>query len=230
MEELFKKNETLNTEVKRNIASLRKSEDLFDDLYDKDDGKKEIAQAVEFRVKQNMPTDLLSRGYYYTMSILFPFESENYQRTRYSDGSFGCWYGSLELDTSIYETAYHNLQNEIGISDLQEVIYRERAVYDVKCEGILVDLRGHQKKYPQLISDDYSLTHPIGHRLSKQGHPGLLAPSARKLGGTNLAVFNPSILSNPRVFCYLNYYIDPIKKIVTVERTGNACYKQIDFN
>lgn len=230
MDELFEKNEAVNTDVKRNIVSLRKSEDLFDDLYDDDDGSKEIAQAVEAHVKKNIPVDLLSRGYHYTTSIMFPFEAENYQRTRYSDGSFGCWYGSLELDTSIYETAYHNLQNEMSIADMEEIIYRERAIYDVKCEGILVDLRGHQKKYPQLIANDYSLTHQIGHRLSKQGHPGLLVPSARKPGGTNTAVFNRSILTNPRVSCYLSYYIDPIKNTIMVHRGKNMLYMEIDFS
>ncbi len=230
MDDLFQKNEAVNTDVKRNIVSLRKSEDLFDDLYDEDDGSKEIAQAVESHVKRNMPLGLLSRGYHYTTSIMFPFEAENYQRTRYSDGSFGCWYGSLGLDTSIYETAYHNLQNEISIVGMEEIIYRERAIYDVKCEGILVDLRGHQKKYPDLIANDYSLTHQIGHRLSKQGHPGLLAPSARKLSGTNIAVFNPSILTNPRISCYLSYNIDPIKKTIIVKREKNVIYMKIDFS
>ncbi|MCS5710141.1 RES domain-containing protein [Candidatus Berkiella aquae] len=224
--DLYAKNATVNEDVKRNIPSLRISEDLFDDLYD-DNDYKAVAIAAESRVKQDCAPDFIQRGFHYTTSVLFPFDSENYQRTRYSDGSFGCWYGSMELDTTIYETAFHNLKNELNVEGIKEVIIRERAIYNIFCEGILLDFRELQNHFPKLIHDDYSYTQQIGRHLATQGHPGLLAPSARKPGGVNVVVFNSQILSNPRVSQYLTYYIDPINQTVRVEKKPNELYLMI---
>lgn len=226
--DLFEKNATLNEDVKRNIPSLRISEDLFDDLYDDDNNYKEIAQAAESRVKQGIAANIIQRGFHYTTGVLYPFESENYQRTRYSDGSFGCWYGSMDLDTTIFETAYHNLKNELNIEGVNEIIIRERAVYNVLCQGVLLDFRGKHLLEPKLIQEDYSFTQQIGRRLSREGHPGLLAPSARKKEGINVVIFNPNILSNARAVQYLTYYIDPIKECVRVETTPGTTYLTIN--
>jgi hypothetical protein len=231
MEELFSNNVILNDDVKRNIVSLRKSEDLFDDLYDAKqlpDGKA-IAQKVEARVKQDIPNGLINRGFHYTTGILYPFQIENYQKTRFSDSSFGCWYGSLELDTTIYETAFHNLKNEMGTAGVNEIIYRERAIYNIFCQGILIDLRGKEQQYPQLIAQDYSFTHQIGGRLAKEGHPGLVAPSARYAKGSNVVAFSEKILSYPRLIHYLNYYINPMNSSVRVEKEQGKTYLEIDF-
>lgn len=225
--DLFEKNASLNQDIKRNIPSLIKSEDLFDDLYDDDDDAKSIAIAAEARVKQDSPSSFIQRGFHYTMSVMYPFESEHYQRTRYSDGSFGCWYGSMDLETTIYETAYHNLKNELNVRGVDEIIIRERAIYNIYCESVLLDFRGKHIAFPQLIHDDYAYTQQIGGRLSSQGHPGLLAPSARKIGGVNVVVFNPTILSNPRPNQYLTYYIDPVNEAVEIETTKGKKRRKI---
>ncbi len=226
--DLFEKNAPLDEDIKRNIPSLKKSEDLFDDLYENEEEYKPIAIAAEARVKQDCPPNLIQRGFHYTMSVMYPFESENYQCTRYSDSSFGCWYGSMDLDTTIYETAFHNLKNELNVQGINEVIIRERAVYNIHCEGVLLDFRGQQTTYPDLIHEDYAYTQQIGRKLSSQGHPGLLAPSARKTDGVNVVVFNPSILSNLRMSQFLTYYINPMKQTVEVEATPGKKYLTIE--
>ncbi len=230
MEELFEKNATLNEDVKRNILSLKKSEDLFDDLYSDEPGFNEIAQAAEARVKSDAPAGMISRGFHYTTGIMFPFESENYQRTRFSDGSFGCWYGALDLDTTIYETAFHNLMDVLGTAGVTEIIYRERAIYNILCQGILLDFRGQEQRYPQLLAEDYTFTQQIGSRISNEGHPGLLTRSARNIGGTNLVAFTEKILSKPRVSHYLSYHINPTKKSVRVEKEKGKTYLEADFS
>ena len=51
-------------------------------------------------------------------------------------------------------------------------------------------------------------THAVGARIHREGHPGLLIQSARRAGGENAAVFNPGVLSNPRLECQLTYRLD----------------------
>jgi hypothetical protein len=93
----------------------------------------------------------------------------------------------------------------------------------------LIDLTGNEKKYPQLIASDYSFTHQIGSRLAKEGHPGLIAPSARYQSGVNVIAFSEKILSNPKLAHYLNYYINPMDSTVRVEKENGKTYLEIAF-
>ncbi len=228
MKALFDRSVDFNSDVFRNINSLRESCDLFDDLAEGSAFANSVAVAAEMRVKSGMPTGLINRGFLYSTAIGYPFETESYLNTRYSNGLFGVWYGSIELDTTIHETAYHMMSDELRIEGNMGIIIRERAVYLVHCTAVLIDLTGKEKKFPGLTGDDYSLTHQIGERLHNEGHPGLLAPSAR-CKGTNLAAFTPSILSDPRHHCYLTYKCDVAKKSIEVERQPGEILLNLSF-
>ena len=40
--------------------------------------------------------------------ISYSFDSAHWQATRFSDGTtYGLWYGSLDVATTVYETAWH---------------------------------------------------------------------------------------------------------------------------
>ena len=193
----------------RNIVSLRESEDLFDDLSD-DPNAWQAAQKLEFETKPRFftsPTPAIYRPFEeaeWNTAIGYPFTELSV--TRFSDGSFGVWYGADELETTIYETVHHwknGLLADAGFS--QSGIEIQRRVYKVRCDAALIDLRASIRDYPNLVhSTDYSLTHEIGARIHREGHPGLITKSARG-GGDVEAVFNPEVLSNPQHHCYLTY-------------------------
>jgi hypothetical protein len=213
----------------RNIVSLRESEDLFDDLADGDSSMSAIAAEAEAKVKAHIPLGLIERGFHYTTSITYPFEHESYLKTRYGNGSYGVWYGSLALKTTIHETAFHMVKEESGIEGNRGPIHRERAVYRIRCRALLIDLSGKEAEFPALVGPDYGFTQQIGERLRREGHPGLLAPSARHRGGINLVALTPRILSDPRLFCYLTYTCDPAARVVTVERTVGKVMATLTF-
>src|SRR5262249_37213668 len=102
-------------------------------------------------------------------------------------------------------------------------------VYNVFCKGILLDFRGKETHYPQLLSNDYAFTQQVGKRISLEGHPGILTPSARKSDGVNVVAFSERILSNPRVSHYLSYYINPLTRCVRVEKELSKTYLDIEF-
>lgn len=233
MDGLFDTNKDLDLDTFRNIVSLRVSQALFDDVCDGDDQIERAVVAAEMRVKQRIqPVDpaVIHRGFHYNQGIMYPFEKEPYIQTRYGDGSYGVWYGSLELDTTIHETAYHMVRSEIVVEGNSEsgVIRRERAVYLVHCEALLVDISGKKKHRKELTADNYEFTQALGKRLHREGHPGLLYPSAR-CEGINLAVFNPDVLSDPRLHCYLTYSFDPVEKSLTVEREVGKALQTLTF-
>ncbi|MRR07500.1 MAG: RES domain-containing protein [Deltaproteobacteria bacterium] len=224
MKALFVRTNDFQGDVFRNIVSLRESVDLFDDLID-EDGQSRYATIAESRVKESIPIGLIDRGFHYTTAIDFPFTKEPYMLSRYGNGTFGVWYGSLQFETTIHETVYHMVREESRIEGATGLLVRERAVYLVRARAVLIDLVGKEKRYPDLVSDDYSFTQQIAERLQKEGHPGLLAPSAR-CAGTNLVAFTPNILNGPRVNCYLTYSYDYHTKTVEVERQpGDVIYQ-----
>lgn len=228
MPSLFDKTCDFDDDLFRNIVSLRESVDLFSDLTDGDEFQSEVAITAEMRVKSEIPAGVIQRGFHYTTAIGYPFETDPYLCSRYGNGAFGVWHGSLELETTIHETAYHMIREEQRVEGLKGPIVRERAVYFVHCRAVLIDLRGKEKLFPRLIAQDYSFTHEIGERLHGEGHPGLLAPSAR-CEGTNLASFTPSILSNPRQHCYLTYRCYPERQTVVVERQPGELFLEVRF-
>jgi hypothetical protein len=228
MDGLFDRNRDFDQTVVRNIVSLRKSQDLFDDLVDTQE-EHDLLIAAEMHIKADTPTDVISRGFHYSTAIEYPFKTEPFMASRYGDGTYPVWYGSLDLDSSIYETAWHIKNELLKIEGLNEVVIQERAIYHIDCRAVLIDLSDKAIKYPELIENDYSFPQQAGSRIQKEGHPGLLAPSARKTDGINTVIFREDVLNNPQINCYLTYFFDPSESKVKVERTPGTTLMTIAY-
>lgn len=215
---MFNNNTDFNADIFRNIVSLIKPVDLFDDLLTKEtlEFGTQIALAAEARVKFDLPSGQIEADFHHSTAIGYPFQIQPFMTSRYGDGSYGVWYGSLEKETTIHETVFHMFQDELGIEGVRGVIYRERAVYSVHAEAILIDLRGQEKEHPDLVANHYELTHAVGARMHREGHPGLLVPSAR-CEGDNLVALNPVILSRPTLLHHLIYQLDVANKSIRVQ-------------
>ena len=85
----------------------------------------------------------------------------------------------------------------------------ERKVYMVACGAALLDFRKASHEHADLLHpSDYAFCQSVGARIHREGHPGLLTPSVRRPAGENAAIFNPNVLSNPRLNCQLTYRLD----------------------
>ena len=229
MDGLFDRNRDIDETLLRNIVSLRTSQDLFDDLIETPEERDVLVQA-EMRIKGDISPGVIARGFHYTTAIGYPFTTQPFMLSRYGNGTYPVWYGSLDLDTTIHETAWHMHNELLAIDGLNEIVIRERAVYEVDCCAVLLDLTGKTTEYPALTDNDYAFTQQVGHRVQGEGHPGLLAPSARKMGGTNAVIFKEHVLDNPRNLCYLTYHFDPMNARMRVERTPGRAYITIDYS
>lgn len=200
-------------DVARNIVSLRQSQDLFDDLTD-DPAEWGLAQEVEDDVKPPLYSSrkpIIDRPFedaQWFNAIEWPFK--NWQTSRFSDGSFGVWYGSESVETTVYESAYHwyrGLLSDAGFE--QMAVIAEREVYWVACNAALLDFRQVTDIQPDLLhTSDYMFCQSVGSRIHREGHPGLLTHSVRRPAGEILAIFNPAVLSNPRHNCQLTYRLE----------------------
>lgn len=216
-------------DLARNIVSLRQSQDLFDDLAS-DPAEWEIAQEVEEAVKpptyrSHMP--VIHRPFedaQWFNAIGWPFR--NWQASRFSDGSYGVWYGSDSIETTVYETAYHwfrGLLTDAGFD--REPVVAERKVYEVACEAALLDFRQATSEYPDLLHpSDYSFPQMVGARIHREGHPGILIQSVRRPKGENAAIFNPAVLADPRMKCQLTYRLED-ERIIVEKQPGKTWLK-----
>ena len=214
----------ISQDVARNIVSLRESQNLFDDLTE-DPTEWLLAQKVEDEVKPPPYVSgkpIIDRPFedaQWFNAIAWPFK--HWQSSRFSDGSFGVWYGSESVETTVYESAYHWFRGLLSDSGFEHMaVIAERKVYWVACQAALLDFREVTEDQPDLLhSSDYTFCRSIGARIHREGHPGLLTKSVRRPAGENIAVFNPLVLSNPRHNCQLTYRLEG-EQIVVEKQPG----------
>lgn len=207
----------------RNIVSLRETQNLADDLTDAPDGDALFAKA-EMATKPRLPLPSVHRPFEegYGQVIGFPFVPKHWFQSRFSDGSFGAWYGATALETTVHETVFHfhrKLVLDPGFGNHTETIVAERRVYLVAADALLLDLRPKLRDFPALRDpESYAFCQQVGRGLREAGHPGLMTRSAR-CDGDNAVLLAPRYLSNPRDHCYLRYICKPGAAQVEVERT-----------
>ena len=212
----------------RNIKGIRSSQDLFDDL-SSDAADRAVAVAAESATRIPTAAPMITRPFDYGTVLTYPFLPHNWQATRFSDGlAYGVWYGSLELETTVYETAYHwhRFVTDSFAAENREIV-GERRVLDVRCDAILLDLRGKERKVPALADRrDYRYTQEVGRYLKAQSQNGLLVRSAR-VQGDNAALLRPDVLSRVREKCFLTYRMNPGVDEITVERAAGRPWLKI---
>jgi hypothetical protein len=200
----------VHSKVFRKLVSLQQAQNLFDDLSPKPQDWA-LAQQVEDAVKPppyQSRTPILHRPFEdaeWSNAIGWPFK--HWQASRFSDGSFGVWYGCDSTETTVFETAYHWFKGFMGYAGFQqEPVVAKRQVYAVACDAALLNLRPAAAHHPGLVHKaDDSCCQSVGARLHRKGHPGLIILSSRHAAGHNYVVLNPAVLSNPQLSCKLTY-------------------------
>jgi hypothetical protein len=219
----------IHQDVARNIVSLLQSQNLFDDLTD-DTAEWLLAQKVEDETKPppyRSHTPIIDRPFEdaeWFNAISWPFK--HWQASRFSDGTYGIWYGSESVETTVYESAYHwyrGLLSDAGFERM--MVIAERKVYSVACNAALLDFRKAADEHPDLLHpSDYVFCQSVGSRIHREGHPGLFTQSVRRPTGENVAIFNADVLSNPRQNCQLTYRLED-DQIVVEKQPGVAWIK-----
>ncbi|MCC7081163.1 MAG: RES family NAD+ phosphorylase [Burkholderiales bacterium] len=218
----------LHTDLVRNIKGIRVSQDLFDDL-SAHPGDQAVALAAELATRIPSDAPLLSRAFDYGAALTYPFINFNGHRTRFSDGlAYGVWYGSLELETTVYETVHHWREFlAASFAGERREIVSERRVLRTRCDAILIDLRSKYRREKRLLDRrDYRFTQALGGYLKQQYQNGLMTRSAR-CEGINAALFTARVLSPARDMCFLTYRTDPGEDLVRVERTPGRKWLEI---
>lgn len=221
----------VNQLLLRNIVSLAEPEESsFDDLSD---------NQADWSLAQKAASDVNLMGYSsFEPEIYRPFEEaecfsailwpfRHWQASRFSDGSFGVWYGSDAVETTVYETAFHWWCGFLADAGLEsESVVIRRQIFSVSCRAGILDFRPAVTSYPHLLhKSDYTFTRQIGARIHREGHPGLVSFSVRHSGGLSYALLNPAVLSEPGHHSSLAYRLQ--NGVIEVEGPSGVVLMEI---
>lgn len=219
---LFERAVDYSKDIFRNIRGIKESQHLFDDLSD-DPLNWEAANSIDIYTHPAITgQSLIQRAFDYSKNDFIDYPFENITASRYSDGSVACWYGSESLETTVFETRYHFIQEIRSSWDVfqsQLLIKIDRRVANVYCHGLAFDLTSKINEFPWLVDPvNYTNCQETGRRVAIEGHPLLRVPSARHIQGSNLVAFNSTVLSNVRDFCTLHYVFDTSTREIKIYR------------
>jgi hypothetical protein len=222
-QELLGSNAQFDQDLFRNIATAVPAQAVFDDLAE-DIDTMDYALLADVRGRVDSLDPLVTRPFDYGVDLSYPFDDDHLplHATRFSDGSsFGVWYGSLSDRTTVHESVYHwvTLVRNMNM-DYDKPIIADRRIYTVRCTAMLVDMRGMEVAFPDLVHPhDYTFTHKVGRYLEEQGSNGFLVKSAR-CDGINVGIFRAKVLSGPRDYSTMKYTWVPAERDVVVEKQG----------
>ena len=166
---------------------------------------------------------LRSRGFEDSLNELSdePFRRKSRLRkkghkSRFSDGSFSVFYSSLEAETAEDERKHWFVQFS-GQPTGERTWYHMRFACDFS--GTAKDLRPKKDDWPALTHhSNYEFCNKLGLEAIETGLKGLLAPSVRRAGGTNLPVFARDAIKNPVAGVFVAMTHDPSTGKVSLSR------------
>jgi hypothetical protein len=140
-------------------------------------------------------------------AIMAAFTHLNPEGSRFTDGTYGVFYCTPDLDTAIAETRYH--RERFMNATKQEPQHLDMRVYLTDLEADLHDIRGQQALRPLVYHpSDYSAGQVLARQLRGQGSNGIVYSSVRRDGGECAGVIRPRALSNCRQERHLAYVWD----------------------
>lgn len=124
-----------------------------------------------------------------------PFRSK--RTSRYSNGTFGVFYASLDEQTAIAEITHWFRKWLHGERGMRDGYYIR---FSVQFSGELIDISAMRNRWPSLTSDGHDeLCKSIANAARGMGIDAMIVPSARSKdsNGKNLVVFSRNSLGRP---------------------------------
>lgn len=118
------------------------------------------------------------------------------QGSRFNDSRRGAWYCAFDADTALAEVIFHKTVEYAEINRFDDSVQYQCMLADFT--AAFHDLRGQAHYAACLAPDSYVDSQTLAERLLDGGSLGVLYPSVRRPGGTNLACFRPALVGNVR--------------------------------
>lgn len=116
--------------------------------------------------------------------------------SRFNDGDRGAWYCAFEPETALAEIIFHRTVEYQEIDRFDDSVCYQAILADFSAD--FHDLRDASAFAACLDPGSYVASQDLAARLLEGGSLGVVYPSVRRVGGTNLACFRPALVGNPR--------------------------------
>lgn len=116
--------------------------------------------------------------------------------SRFNGGDRGAWYCAFDVDTALAEIIFHKAVEYQEIDRFDDSVSYQCLLADFSSE--FHDLRSTKAFASCLDPESYIASQQLAAQLLDEGSLGIIYPSVRHAGGTNLACFRPALVGNVR--------------------------------
>jgi hypothetical protein len=177
------------------LAPIADNSDHLRDLFEIDNATNQRLHAESDRLP-GIGVDELVFGIPNFRVINAAFTYPRPEGSRFNGPDRGAWYCSFDLDTALAEVIFHKTVEYTEINFFNDRVSYQLYLADFSCEfHDIRELKG-RKKY--LDPNSYQDSQLLSSVLFEQGSLGIIYPSVRKVGGTNLSCFRPALVGDVR--------------------------------
>ncbi|WP_193315482.1 RES family NAD+ phosphorylase [Janthinobacterium aquaticum] len=115
---------------------------------------------------------------------------------RFNDGERGAWYCAFEMETALAEIIFHKTVEYQEIDYFHDSVSYQSLLADFS--ATFHDIRHDGRFAACLDPASYIASQELAATLLDAGSMGVIFPSTRRAGGTNLACFRPALVGNVR--------------------------------
>jgi hypothetical protein len=177
------------------LSPLADSDDMLRDLFDLDNATNERLRG-EFGGLPGIGVDELVFGVPNFRIINAAFTYPRPEGSRFNGGDRGAWYCAFEPQTALAEITFHKTVEYAEIGRFDDSVSYQCLLADFT--STFHDLRGARGYEQVLAPDSYIASQALAATLLDAGSLGIIYPSVRRDGGTNLACFRPALVGNVR--------------------------------
>jgi RES domain-containing protein len=177
------------------LAPLAENDAVLRDLFDLDNATNDRLRG-ESGLLPGIGMDELVFGVPNFRMINAAYTYARPEGSRFNDGERGAWYCAFEPETALAEVGFHKTVEYQEIGRFDDSVSYQALLADFT--ATFHDLRANEAYADCLATDSYIASQRLAAELLEAGSMGIVYPSVRRPGGTNLACFRPALVGNVR--------------------------------
>jgi RES domain-containing protein len=177
------------------LAPLAENDAVLRDLFDLDNATNDRLRG-ESGLLPGIGMDELVFGVPNFRMINAAYTYARPEGSRFNDGERGAWYCAFEPETALAEVSFHKTVEYQEIGRFDDSVSYQALLADFT--ATFHDLRANEAYADCLATDSYIASQRLAAELLEAGSMGIIYPSVRRPGGTNLACFRPALVGNVR--------------------------------
>jgi RES domain-containing protein len=177
------------------LAAISEGAEHLRDLFDLDNATNERLMG-EHGLLPGIGVDELVFGVPNFRIINAAFTYARPEGSRFNSSDRGAWYCAFDAETALAEIVFHKAVEYQEIDRFDDSVTYQALLADFTSE--FHDLRSQGEFANCLDPKSYITSQQLAAHLLEEGSLGIIYPSVRRKGGTNLACFRPALVGNVR--------------------------------